>query len=195
LNATLQMPAARLRAGLKGPQAAEWLAQRGLRLPAAANSWLTQAVGTNGDDELLVARLGHAEFFLESSVQAGVPARIAGELEASRAPGVYPVLREDVSFLLGGPDVHALLAQVCNVNFAAMDLGARPLVMTLLVGVAVLVVPRSIAGQREYQLWCDPSFGSYLLETFETVISDPGVIRGESGEIRAESGEAGGETA
>jgi hypothetical protein len=57
------------------------------------------------------------------------------------------------------------------------------------------VVPRSIAGQREYQLWCDPSFGSYLLETFETVISDPGVIRGESGEIRAESGEAGGETA
>jgi sarcosine oxidase subunit gamma len=161
-----------MRAGLKGPRAAEWLAQRGLRLPAAANSWLTEPAGPNGDDELLVARLGYAEFFLESSVQAGLPARIAGELEAVHPPGVYPVLREDVSFLIGGPDVHALLAQVCNVNFAALDPGARPIVMTLLAGVAVLVVPRTIAGQREYQIWCDPSFGSFLRATFETVTFD-----------------------
>jgi sarcosine oxidase subunit gamma len=174
LNATLQMPEARMRAGLKGVRAAEWLAHRGLHLPAAANSWLTQAVGTNGDEELLVARLGHSEFFLESSVQAGLPARIADDLEATQPPGVYPVLREDAGFFIGGPDVHALLAQVCNVNFAAIDAGARPIVMTLLAGVAVLVVPRTIAGRREYRIWCDPSFGAYLQETFETVISDAG---------------------
>jgi hypothetical protein len=37
-------------------------------------------------------------------------------------PGVYPVLREDASFLLQGSGAFEVMAQVCNVNFADLDL-------------------------------------------------------------------------
>ena len=62
-----------------------------------------------------------------------------------------------------------VLAQVCNVNFGA--LGSRPVVMTLMVGVGVLVLPQQTPDDGAiYRIWCDPSFGTYLLETLEAVV-------------------------
>jgi sarcosine oxidase, subunit gamma len=192
------------RLGLKGPRAAEWLAGHGIVLPATPNTW-THAKDTSTADALLVARLGTAEFFLEDGMGGTTLERISPSLDEN-PPGVYPVLREDWAFHLGGERVHDVLAQVCNVNFAALSLDSRPLIMTLMIGVAVLVVPQRAAGEqggtaerggaagrgrvaeregaaeRQYLIWCDPTFGPYLSESLGTVVIEcGGSYKGASG--------------
>jgi sarcosine oxidase, subunit gamma len=178
----------RRRLGLKGPRAADWLAGQGIAVPAAANSWTqmsgTSAPGRTAEDGLLIARLGSTEFFLEDGgvTAGGATTRtdaIAAGLEGN-PPGVYPVLREDWAFQLSGEGAHDVLAQVCNVNFSALTLDSRPLIMTLMIGVAVLVVPQFAPGEpgaapgRHYRIWCDPSFGPYLGGSLATVVIECG---------------------
>jgi hypothetical protein len=93
---------------------------------------------------------------------------------------VYPVPREDWGFLLSGDRVHDVLAQVCNVNFAALPLHSHPVIMTLMIGVAVLVVPQGLeagrggAGERQYRIWCDPTYGASLSESLGAVVVECG---------------------
>ena len=169
----LTLQARRQRLGLKGPRAAQWLTAHGILLPTAPNTWV-HADEASTADALLVARLGSAEFFLEEGNGGTTLRRLSPSLE-EQAPGVYPVLREDWSFHLGGERVHEVLAQVCNVNFAALALDARPVIMTLMIGVAVLVVPQSAgAAGRQYRIWCDPTFGPYLGESLGAVVNECG---------------------
>jgi sarcosine oxidase subunit gamma len=156
------------RLGLKGPGAADWLAAHGLGLPAAPNTW-THAEEAAAGDALLIARLGAAEFFLEDCAAGGTLKALSPSLNP-HPPGVYPVLREDSGFVLSGDEACGALAQVCNVNFADLDLQSRPAIMTLMIGVAVLVVPT--AGQ--YRIWCDPTFGRYLGECVGAVVLECG---------------------
>ena len=168
--------------GMKGPRAEQWLTQSGVVLPAAPNSWAgsTTAGNSNG---LLVARLGTSEFFLEDAVEGTLLQGIRRGLEEN-PPGVYPVLREDAAFQLSGDGVHDVLAQVCNVHFAALALDSRPVIMTLMLGVAVLVVPQGpeILGadaERRYRIWCDPTFGPFLGEAVGGVVVEcGGTLRG-----------------
>jgi sarcosine oxidase, subunit gamma len=164
------------RLGLKGPRAAQWLTAHGIVLPTAPNTW-AHAGETFAADALLVARLGTAEFFLEEEIGGTTLRRISPPLD-EQIPGVYPVLREDWSFHLGGERVHEVLEQVCNVNFAALSLDTRPLIMTLMIGVAVLIVPQSAgnaeATERRYRIWCDPTFGPYLGESLGAVVNECG---------------------
>ncbi len=156
------------RFGLKGPRAAEWLEARGITLPAAPNQWTAVA-----GDGLLVARLGTLEFFLEDCAGGG---RVRG-LESAPdppEPGVYPVLREDAAFSLSGPGSYDVLAQVCNVNFADLELTSQPVIMTLMIGVAVLVVPQMVDAWPRFRIWCDPTFGPYLEESLGTVVTESG---------------------
>jgi sarcosine oxidase subunit gamma len=182
----LELREKRDRLGLKGPRAAEWLAAQGIELPATPNTW-THSDEAVAADALLVARLGTAEFFLEDSAAGTTLKRISPAL-GKNPPGVYPVLREDWTFRLGGERVHDVLAQVCNVNFAALSLDSRPLIMTLMIGVAVLVVPQSVPGGqggaagRHYRIWCDPTFGPYLGESLGAVVIEcGGSYTGDSG--------------
>lgn len=175
----LELRDKRDRLGLKGPRAANWLAAQGIDVPATPNTW-THSEGAMGADALLVARLGTAEFFLEDGTAGTMLRRISPALDKN-PPGVYPVLREDWAFRLGGERVHDVLAQVCNVNFAALPLDSRPLIMTLMIGVAVLVVPQSVVGGgpdgaagRHYRIWCDPTFGPYLGESLGAVVIECG---------------------
>ena len=162
--------------GLKGPRAAEWLAGNGIALPMTPNTWKA-AEEPSGEEPLLVARLGAAEFFLEGDEAGTTLQRLAPSLDEP-PPGVYPVIREDWSFVLGGEGVHDVLAQVCNVNFAALSLDSRPVIMTLMIGVAVLVVPQSAgnagATERQYRIWCDPTFGPYLGASLGGVVVECG---------------------
>jgi sarcosine oxidase subunit gamma len=174
----LELREKRDRLGLKGPRAAEWLAGQGIALPMTPNTWTHSEEATA--DGLLVARLGTAEFFLEDGSAGTTLKRISPSLDKN-PPGVYPVLREDWAFDLGGDEVHDVLAQVCNVNFAALSLASRPLIMTLMIGVAVLVVPQSVVGvgrggkaARRYRIWCDPTFGPYLGESLGAVVIECG---------------------
>jgi sarcosine oxidase subunit gamma len=182
------------RVGLKGPRAAEWLGAQGLDLPMTPNTWThagprtsqAEAGATYADasssptGSVLVARLGSSEFFLVDDTGAMGIERLAPDFDRP-ARGVYPVLREDAEFALAGDAVHEVLAQVCNVNFAALSLESRPVIMTLMIGVAVLVVPQSKARGRRYRIWCDPTFGAYLGESLRKVVIDcGGSVTGES---------------
>jgi sarcosine oxidase subunit gamma len=177
------VPEQRRRLGLKGPRAAQWLAEQGVPLPTISNTW-TRPDGVAATEALLVARLGTAEFFLEDCPAGTTIKRISPFLEEYPS-GVYPVMREDWAFVLGGERVHEVLAQVCNVNFAALSLDSHPVIMTLMIGVAVLVVPHSArentgepgggaeAG-RYYRMWCDPTFGPYMGESLGAVVIECG---------------------
>jgi sarcosine oxidase, subunit gamma len=164
----LKLLAQRDRLGLKGPRAAEWLAAHGIVLPMTPNTW-THSEETPAAEALLVARLGAAEFFLEDAAGGATLKRVSQSLD-TQPPGVYPVLREDWGFHLGGEGVHEVLSQVCNVNFAALSPDSHPLIMTLMIGVAVLVVPQN----GQYRIWCDPTFGPYLGESLGAVVNECG---------------------
>jgi len=180
----LRLHRQRDRLGLKGPRAAEWLVAQGIVLPMAPNTW-THSEQSIAADAPLVARLGAGEFFLEEGMAGTTLKRLSPFLD-EHPPGVYPVLREDWAFDLGGEQVHDVLAQVCNVNFAALSLDSNPLIMTLMIGVAVLVVPQRRAdtqrgpaehrepAERLYRIWCDPTFGPYLGVSLGAVVSECG---------------------
>ena len=180
---------ARDRFGLKGPRAAEWLAGHGIVVPTTPNTWSASPVARGAaaahgearvhDAALFAARLGTGEFFLEDCAGGTTLRGIAPSAEAY-PPGVYPVLREDAAFLLSGQGSLDVLAQVCNVNFAALALDSHPVIMTLMIGVAVLVVPQTPGAPRDgvaerlYRIWCDPTFGPYVEESLETVVVECG---------------------
>ena len=53
------------------------------------------------------------------------------------------------------------------------------MVMTLVIGVAVLVVSEADEAERRYRFWCDPTYGPSLSETLGTVIVEcGGTIKG-----------------
>jgi len=157
------------RLGLKGPRAADWLAAEGVAAPAGVNTWSRSPADPA---DVLIARLGSSEFFLEAQ-DHGALASLAAGLAAEPA-GVYPVLREDFAFRLCGPGVHDVLAQVCNVDFAGLNLEARPVIMTLMIGVAVIAVPDGRTEARQYRFWCDPTFGPSLSETLGAIVVECG---------------------
>ncbi len=188
-------PSSRTLCGVKGPRAAEWLSVQGVTIPAAPNTWALAAPGaqdaatggrdatTGGlnaesgghSDGALIARLGTSEFFLDDVVGSQTLKRVAAGGRAH--DGVYPVLREDAAFVIRGAGVHEVLAQVCNVNFGALALESNPVIMTLMIGVAVLVVPENTPAGRQYRIWCDPTFGSYLEHELVAIVSECGGAR------------------
>lgn len=149
--------------GGKGPGAAAWLAGRGLPVPETPNTWAPLAQGGR------VLRLGRSEFLVEGP---------ADPLEALclAEPGVrvYPVLRQDAALMLQGEALPSLLAQVCSVNFASLDLAARPVVLTSMAGVTVTVLPGTAGGLPQYRLWCDGTYGPYLWRTLTAIAAELG---------------------
>lgn len=159
---------ARPRAGVKGPRAAEWLTQMGLPVPAAPNSWLPHADG-------LVARLGLTEFLIEGTA--------ADRFGTSLPPGVHPVLRQDTALVIRGERLNDLLLETCSVNFAALDLANRPVVLTTMTGVAVIVIPTEEGGLPVCRIWCDGTWGESLCKTLGSVATelDSSMPSGHSG--------------
>ena len=157
------------RIGVKGPRAAQLLAELGLDVPKRANSWVPLRAADRDDSDNVIARLGNTEFFIEEQGDAPGIAALESRLDGG-APGAYPALREDSAFVLGGAGAADALAQVCNVDLAALDAAAKPIVMTLMIGVGVLVLPQMRDIGPVYRIWCDPSFGPYLQSELEEII-------------------------
>ena len=134
--------------------------------------WVTVAAEDMGPGQRVnKASLSLSEFFMEGDA---APIMALDVELAGGPPGVYPVLRADAAFLLEGMGVHDVLAQVCNINFAALDLAAAPIIITLMIGIAVLVLPEVADGRRHYRVWCDPSFGEYLEQQLSVIIGAAG---------------------
>ena len=157
------------RFGLKGPHAGDWLQQRGIVVPALPNSWRAL-----DDRDGLIARLGTSEFFIERHADADEA--LVREL-ATQRDGVYPVLREDRAFVLQGANAEEILSEMCNVNFARVSRSDRQVVMTMMIGIAVLVIPQDGAGSGAraanggcYRIWCDPSYGDYFWSSLQDVM-------------------------
>jgi sarcosine oxidase subunit gamma len=153
------------RTGLKGPEAATWLARQGVAVPEGVNCW--SALPGGG----VIGRLATSEFFLEDGPAGVVVSRVEGALAAG-APGVYPVLRRDAALVLTGTEALEVLVQACNVNFAAVGDGA--LVMTSMAGVSVLVIPHRAGAVPRLRIWCDPTFGPYLYRTLLAITEELG---------------------
>jgi sarcosine oxidase subunit gamma len=167
-NAWLRSPKPLRRFGVKGPRAAALLEQLKLTVPARPNSWSPLRESDRDDSWNVIGRLGSTEFFIEED---GDAAGIAGleKLTREGAPGAYPVLRDDFAVVLGGAGAIDVLAQACNVHFAA--LAPQTAVMTLMIGVSVLVMPQMTDDGMTYRIWCDPSFGSYLETELEKMVN------------------------
>ncbi|MEW6133797.1 MAG: methylglutamate dehydrogenase [Pseudomonadota bacterium] len=145
------------RAGVKGPGAAAWLAALGLPVPDAPNTWLSIEGG-------LIARLGLAEFLVEGAESA--------KLAAPPAHGVYPVLRQDTALVLTGERLDELLAEVCSVDFQALDPAAHPVVLTTMAGVTVVAIPTEESGMSALRLWCDSTWGAWFSDTLAEVAGE-----------------------
>ncbi|HKQ23168.1 MAG TPA: hypothetical protein VJT81_01850 [Burkholderiales bacterium] len=155
------------RAGIKGPEAARWLESFHLPVPALANAW-TELPGGG-----VIARLGRTEFFLEDGVTGDSAKRIRDAPTLGIA-GVYPVIRQDAAIAVVGRRVNELLVQTCNVNFQELDSASRTVVMTMMVGVAVLVIRRDHRDLPGFRIWCDPTYAPYLWETLNEIASELG---------------------
>ena len=157
------------RAGAKGPGAARWLQALGIDTPAAANQWLPLSGGG------LIARLGNSEFLIEGNATA-----VEKILAAPRTEGVYPVLRQDASFVVSGAEANELWLQTCAVDFRLLDAAPASLLMTNMVGVAVTVIATATGTDPTYRLWCDGTYGEYLWETLSGIVDELGGTTGSA---------------
>jgi sarcosine oxidase, subunit gamma len=169
------------RCGCKGPGAAGWLSAQGYSVPAGANTAELDPAG------VLVARLATSEFLLEPI--AGNANRLEAtrtELTQRRQPvTVYPVTRQDLVVTINGKGLHALLRQICSVDFApllaAAATGGGPVVLTSMAGVGVVAWPRLIEADTgeispAVTLWCEPSYAHYFWNTLLEVGRDHGRV-------------------
>ena len=166
----------RARFGCKGPGAERWLAAAGFRVPKEANSAAIDARG------VLTMRLATAEFLVEAlNAQSGEVEATRQKLGSlSRPIDVYPVERQDLVIGIRGPQMQTLLRQICSVDFAPLfatngdDSG--PVVLTSMVGVAVVAWPRRTQSGPALTLWADPSFAHYFWTTLLEVGRDVGAV-------------------
>ncbi|MCU0929084.1 MAG: hypothetical protein MUE62_07850, partial [Burkholderiaceae bacterium] len=132
------------RLGFKGPQAATFAATLG-PLPGP-----NRVVDLPCGVQLL--RLGFGEFVLDASTAADDDALPVLRARIAQAgTGVHEVIHQDAALLLHGPRVRDLLLQACAVDLAAPDALANEVVMTQVIGVAVVATRHRVG-----DLDCDP---------------------------------------
>ena len=153
----------RSRAGVKGSGAAGWLSQLGIQLPPEPNSWCELPGGG------LIARLGLTEYLVENDELL-----VDTIMQTERTAGVYPVLRQDAVFALCGSRVNELLLQTCNVDFRILKTEPSQVVLTSMAGVGVTVLDTHTGNSPVYQIWCDGTYGIYLLETLIEIAQELG---------------------
>ena len=152
------------KAGVKGPQAAAWLTGEGITVPPGTNTWTPLPGGA------LIGRLAETEFFLQDGVDPGPATKLAPRLDQA-PPGVYPVPRQDSCFALAGQEIHAVLLQVCSVDFAS-NAARNALFMTSMAGVSVLAIPQKPNGVPMMRIWADPTFGPYLWHALSNIVQE-----------------------
>ena len=135
--------------------------------PAQANEW----TGLPGGG--VIARLGRTEFFLEDGVTGDSASRVRNA-PALEIAGVYPVIRQDAGIAVVGRRVNELLVQTCNVNFQELGSASRAVVMTMMVGVAVLIIRQDHRSFPGFRIWCDATYAPYLWETLAGIASELG---------------------
>ncbi len=148
------------RYGVKGPQAAKWLASHGVTTPKDANTWVQ-------NDQTLVMRLGGSEFLIEDQEGGKTCEKLV--TDSKRVVGVYKVPHADVSYLLSGSEVLNLLSELCALDLRESALAENMLVMTQVAGITATVLRQSINNEMVYRLWCDGTYGAYMKHVLDEI--------------------------
>ena len=156
------------RFSVKGPQAAAWLAGKGMNTPAAINSWDEAAPGT------MILRLGGSEFLLEDQHSGDTCALLAKGFKQAEVAGVYKVQRADAAFILSGSEALDLLSELCMLDLRDSALGANAVVMTQVAGISATLLRQTLNGQQVYRIWCDETYGPYLWDMLTEVAKELG---------------------
>jgi sarcosine oxidase subunit gamma len=152
------------RMGVKGPQAAAWLAKQGVSVPEKIYGHSSLDGG-----EGLIIRTGTSEFFLEDSFTGTRVARLWES--AANQPAVYRFFKQDAGFILSGELAFDVLAQTCSYDFKRPG---HEFVYTRVAVVSVAVLRQDQNGVPTLRIWCDPSYGAYLFEQLLEITRDVG---------------------
>ena len=151
------------RYGVKGPQASKWLAKHGISIPAAANTWILS-------DHAIVMRLGATEFLIEDQIDGTTCEKL--EADVVRVNGVYKVPRADAAYLLAGSQVLNLFSELCPLDLRETALAENEVIMTQVAGISATVLRQRINNETVYRLWCDGTYGAYMLHTLSEICSE-----------------------
>lgn len=169
----LQTVVGRTRVGCKGPAAESWLATHGVHVPRGANSYEIDESG------MLTARLATSEFLLESTQETSDEqlGSLRNALHSGEHPkGVYPVLRADFVLEISGAQTEELFLQTCAVDMApvtrASTANTGPIVMTSMIGVAVVLACRQMLESTRFTVWSDPSYSTYFHTQLQAIAAD-----------------------
>jgi sarcosine oxidase, subunit gamma len=152
------------RISFKGPGAAGWLEQLGIRVPATVYEY------SIWNDDGLIVRTDRQEVLLEDGPAGKAVVQILRK-HGGGHPGVYRVERQEAAFLLCGAKANDVLAETCGYDFRQP--GSR-LIMTRVAGVSCAVLPIEAAGISTFHLWLDCSYGVYLWEALYEIVRDHG---------------------
>jgi sarcosine oxidase subunit gamma len=150
--------------GVKGPEAATWLARQGLDVPADV---LDVGRLPGGG---VIARIAADEFLLEDGPNGHISS-MAARL-ASDPTGPFAVVRQEATFLLSGRRSLEVLAQTCAIDFRAAVLSR--LVFTRVAGVTCAVTPELVGEVPAFRLWVDGTYAEYLWEVLVSIGEERG---------------------
>ncbi len=142
-----------MRYGVKGPQAANWLAKHEVVIPAKPNAWVL-------NKNAIVMRLGISEFLIEDQKGGETCSKLAAD--TLRVAGVYKAPRVDASYMLAGSEVHNLLSEICTLDLSESALQENDVIMTQVAGISATVLRQNINNEMVYRLWCDGTYGVYM---------------------------------
>ena len=151
------------RYGVKGPQASQWLANHGISIPAEANTWILS-------DHAIVMRLGASEFLIEDQTDGKTCLKL--EADFVRVNGVYKVPRADASYSFAGSKVLNLFAELCPLDLHDTAFAENEVIMTQVAGISATVLRQSINNETVYRLWCDGTYGVYMLHTLSEISNE-----------------------
>ena len=154
------------RYGVKGPNATQWLLERGIAIPTTPNSW------TLCEQKTLVLRLGSSEFLIEDQLGGTACARLAAD--TARVASVYKVPRADAAFIVSGSEVLNLFSELCSLDLREKSLAAKDLIMTQVAGISATVIRQTLNGEPVYRIWCDGTYGPYMWEVLTEIASELG---------------------
>lgn len=154
------------RYGVKGPQAAKWLASHGVATPKNANAWVLN------EGKTLVMRLGTSEFLIEDQVGGKACKKLASD--SKRVAGVYKVPHADASYLLAGSEVLNVLSELCSLDLRESALAENDLVMTQLAGISATILRQRMDNETVYRVWCDGTYGVYMQHVLRDIALELG---------------------
>lgn len=158
------------RTGFKGAGAPEWLANRGVEVPAESNWARRQADGA------VAARLAPAEVLVLGDL-AGT-GTLVSDLDAAWAadgmPGRgYPVPRRDSHswFLVGGEYAARTFAKLCEVDLRPARFPPGRIAQTVVAGLSAIVV-RNDVGVPAYHLLATSASAEYLWDCLTDAMAE-----------------------